>query len=273
MTEGFLATLDRIDKAITRPFYSYSLYSFERIFFIPACWTGLPLCNDWILPFIIWSLQNNNIWFYTLILFFIAAVSFEGWLRGSLGLGWVMIYPLHAHTALILFIYMTDYSSFHYVILYYMAKLLGLSPILVLKLITRRIRPISSKLTKDIHQYPRHPAHRGYLVPLATTERFKAFPSGDICCSVVFSYVAYQLYPSYIVLCYPVVSALGRMYFGAHHFGDLIVGGSLAYSAAVLVFSIKNYITIYTYLAIYSVMIVIFFTKIKGKSKLKAKAN
>eukprot|EP00939_MAST-03C_sp_MAST-3C-sp1_P002147 g2147.t1 len=94
--------------------------------------------------------------------------------------------------------------------------------VLALKYTARRMRPgicLEMKLNRTKRYLPtlNYKGKKGATV-------LESFPSGDVAGAAVFSYVLFIVTGNYASFAFAFASAFGRMYFWAHHLGDVVVG-------------------------------------------------
>ena len=105
--------------------------------------------------------------------------------------------------------------------------------VVALKYVTRRMRP-GIVLDLRLKRVRRHLPCLNYRGKRGATV-LESFPSGDVAGAAVLSTSLYLATDSYASFLFTVGSAFGRMYFWAHHLGDVLVGAAIAVVCTVAI--------------------------------------
>lgn len=232
--------LDAIDKRMSWCVFSLELGKMEWALSVPGVWHGIPACS--------------LVWMTSLLVLCDAPEHKMIWTCGVcvplflyLFMRWVVLirqgdhYPMYSTTYLpymlgtLLAVLATARIMFgftdHGIALpcFYVSSYLFTQVfVVILKTFARRVRPgiaLSAQLNGTSRYLKTLNYHnkKGYTV-------FESFPSGDVAGAMVFSHtIAIATGSSTWPYVFACMSAFGRMYFFAHHLGDVSVGALFAW--------------------------------------------
>lgn len=238
MPNKFLASLDQLDKKVSRPIQQLQLGPLEYLLMVPGSWFGLPSMYVTVCAALI-GLAADPSWewvgvsagiFLVMLVMFCQVVIFKSWnwklLRSRLDFVYLGVFCVlsklfassRAHQAMLLF---------------GLTMLAAQLPTLVVKIFSSRVRPvIAEKDWLNTTTTPRLvPIHKFVDNPKEARE---SFPSGDAVGAGVF-YGVIAFFTQNLLWLLPVfITLFGRVYFWAHHIGDVSVGGALGVAVAAL---------------------------------------
>lgn len=271
-----LQTLLRIDRIITSYYYKRSFGKYlEHAFFVPGSWSGIPICFSVLLPTILWAVINHSMILPAVFVFFLVLTVISVQIMCNVLHDFMYnVISILLHFPLLATIALVDEGSFPYIAYYSISLWFTLIPIGIVKKLAGRIRPLRAYDDYDIKK--KQPAFWNYLEFLRNEDSLKSFPSADVATTVVFSRALTRIIHDrsvYLVQIYVLLSATGRMYYGAHHFSDVIMGGLIAYFVSEYVatlpedFSPESVLQIYLYATLAVPLLLFVNNKIEEKNR------
>lgn len=202
------------DVSITRWFYSLSFGRFEHIHYFPSTWPGKFYCSWILIPSFIYYAQKPDSFIYPIFSTFIA-VAFG-------------YFQYHGHRVSKKCIPIIIFTTFVTNLIpkrtgqimrtYFCIDAISLIIVLFLKSTTKRVRPMARYLDFDKNR-------KLYSVDLTQgREREMSFPSGDVCKAVTIAHALHNSGLGKWIFLLVIWSMVGRMYYGAHHFSDVVTG-------------------------------------------------
>jgi len=261
-----LGTIDYYDKRLSRILRSVQLTYLEYFLFPFFTWAGLPACAGMIFCLLIWLAAKPESFF--ILILFISSVLYtfavtQAWfcdvIQGSIKAILLHILPIVFTLIICIVSYLVDPESSRDILLYIISLIVAVLPTLILKVYCKRVRPISYD---DFDLSKRMPYFRRYYSNLRNKEP-NSFPSGDVTVSSCLSVSVSMVIGNYWSLFYILVSAWGRIYYGAHHVTDVIVGGIFGSSSAFFVWTFR-YTLWYVYVSWITLCLICFFAVNNG---------
>ena len=211
------ARLDRWDKKVSEPIFGLRMpMAAELALSVPGAWFSMPLF------FLVSPLLLTG----HPLAFLLAAAMFLGWVRiqGADERVFRSLYSkrLYMFCPLCgpLFCSLAGVPVAR-ALLHVQTWFLALIPIMAVKKLTKRRRPIISDCGR--------PKGLPSLEPIIIRDGLASFPSGDVMSAVCFAFPLRDAHP-WLSAGMVALTAFGRIYFRAHHLFDVVCGAVLAYT-------------------------------------------
>ena len=230
--------LDTVDKKLSWPIFSLEIGPMEWALSVPGVWHGVPMCALVWMPCVLFGIDLKNQsdrvqWMIAVVLPFFV----------YLFVRWIALirngdhYPMYDRKHLIKFLFGSLIAMYLFqkqdpramaLPCFYIASYLFTQIfVAALKVHTKRMRPgIAMRIRLNgvrryLHTLNYH-GRKGNTV-------FESFPSGDVAGAMVFSMALFMSTNlGFLSFAFVSMSALGRMYFWAHHLFDVSVGALIA---------------------------------------------
>ena len=225
--------LDRIDKQISRCVFYLELGKVEWIIAFFGVWHGVPLTSlGFPIPQVavliasgpsVGSVAAIVVPFLVMAPIYIMCI-----LRGSIATFYSVRYLVPSLLAGFTVSSLLGERALAAHIFYLCSYFITQMFVLTGKVFTRRLRP-GSCMEEELMKVQRELPPLNYIGKTGHTV-FESFPSGDAAGAMCLSAAAYAItgYTQRWVFAFGFLSAFGRMYFFAHHFGDVSVGIGIA---------------------------------------------
>lgn len=257
MGRGFFiegGSFDKLDKKLSMPIFMLDIGPLEYILALPGVWFGVPLTSLIWMPMVLaWAAEPTmgfpglphfagySTWLlFVCIPFFLIMLAYYTYLlrQGD-------HHPFYTTSYLVPLLGVVLGGTYFcspklgvaapvfYLCSYFLTQIF----ILVGKVRGQRLRPGVSSLKHKLSKVNRAIPTLNYLDALGYTV-FESFPSGDAGGAMCFSYSLFLITNNPWSFVFAALSAFGRMYFWAHHLGDVIVAMSISACATSFLFNV-----------------------------------
>jgi len=264
----FGARLLHHDIAITRWFYQKHLGWWEHVLIIPGAWSGLTHGASIMFPLIIWCFHSTTVIFPTILTFCVCWLHLIATMKKYRSLHEMKLLVVGQFIIAIL-AHRWNPVAYNDICRYIILLMLNAICVNAIKKFTNRERPCAAYGDFQVSQ--KLDLYRLYYDVLATEERYKSFPSGDVAITFIFCYNIHLITANPVYYLYVCISIAGRMYFGAHHFSDTMAAVLFSFFNCQIFGSRVRPMVLSKFVVLTICLIGIFFaTELIGKNRMSA---
>eukprot|EP00299_Pterocystis_sp_00344_P010962 c5038_g1_i1.p1 GENE.c5038_g1_i1~~c5038_g1_i1.p1 ORF type:complete len:272 (+),score=12.60 c5038_g1_i1:39-854(+) len=240
---GIIAAVRSRDESLSRFVFDLKFGILDLLLMIPGCWFGMLtfVCTLWALVIASLVLQSHEFNVFVIIpLFGLCLLLWCGSLVSRFKLKY-LIGPVSILTVPFPFIVLKSFESHPryaqthtQVIAFSTIVAVDLAILLLLKTLIPRTRPMCA-LKDHLDLSRRHPLLRHYIKSVGLRSETESFPSGDACIAASFCLTAFSCTNIGWIWMFALFAMFGRVYFWAHHLGDVIVGAVIGVAVAAVI--------------------------------------